>query len=512
MAVIVPYRSSGSSRAMIERTLSTVGTRVHGRMSFVPDPRRNIQPVTRGFADLGCGCSPALSYEAAKRHPLGRLGALGSASGAVSAASSAASGAAAGSVAGPIGAVVGGIIGLAKGLLTKTYLNVAQMNAAEQTEVSAFTQYQTIAGKVAGRDIGYATLNTVFNGAVHSGIFPINKDRQCFHEGCSTYPGNASWSNQAMQGGSSDKNTMPDVVPKAIAAGVFDPRVILQQYWIPAQQAKGNHWAVPSNNIGQQLLTDIIDAYVAAHVPNVPYFYPAAAPPSLPPVVNAPVVPVPVAFAAAPPTMAAPVCAAPYVWNGTQCALPASTGATTPGVVPTAQQCAPPYVWNGTQCVLPTNAVPPSTAPPPASVPANFSPVGTDASGNPIFASPQGVLYSWSGAGMTQFNGQLSQGSSAAAQMQAALQNSLAQGQSAQQAAAAALQQAQSAGVAVTPQLQQQVAAQTEATQAAPIAAGVGGGLSLGNTAAILSIGATLLGLAFATARPAKRTRGKSHG
>jgi hypothetical protein len=136
-------------------------------------------------------------------------------------------------------------------------------------------------------------------------------------------------------------------------------------------------------------------------------------------------------------------------------------------------------------------------------------PVGSDAFGNPIYSSPQGVLYQWTGAGLQQFSGQLAQGASPAAQMQTAIQNALTQGQSAQQAAAAALQQAQSAGVAVTPQLQQQVATQTEATQAAPVTAGAGGGLSLGTTASILSIAAAVTGLLFATARPAGRARGR---
>jgi hypothetical protein len=178
-----------------------------------------------------------------------------------------------------------------------------------------------------------------------------------------------------------------------------------------------------------------------------------------------------------------------------------------------ALSCTTPYVWNGTQCVLPNAAVPPSSAPPAGTPPAGFTVVGNDSSGNPIFANPQGVLYSWTGSGMQLWSGQLASSSSAAAQMQAALQNALAQGQSAQQAAAAALQQAQSAGVAVTPQLQQQVATQTQATQAAPIAAGVGGGLSLSSTASMLSIAAAVVGLMFATAHPAGRTpRRRSRG
>jgi hypothetical protein len=177
---------------------------------------------------------------------------------------------------------------------------------------------------------------------------------------------------------------------------------------------------------------------------------------------------------------------------------------------PNSSTCASPYVWNGTQCVLPNAAVPAQPAQSTAAPPTNYSQVGTDSAGNTIYANAQGVLYSWTGTGMQIFSGQLATGNSSAAQMQAAIQNALAQGQSSQQAAAAALQQAQTAGVAVTPQLQQQVAAQVDATQTAPvqpIAAGVGSGSSLGNTAAIISIAATVLGLMLATAHPAKQPR-----
>lgn len=269
----------------------------------------------------------------------------------------------------------------------------------------------------------------------------------------------------------------------------------------------------------------------------------------------------------APPANPQAQCSAPYVWNGSQCVLPNAPAPTVPaavtqltdeqvlatlgwhkngtdasghglyskagvpglfawidgnleptaislGAVSGAGRCSAPYVWNGTQCVLPNNALPPATqgwtvtagegTPPP--VPSNYTAVGADANGRTIYASPQGVLYSATPSGLQIFSGQLASGNSAAAQMQAALQNSLAQGQSSQQAAAAALQQAQSAGVAVTPQLQQQVAAQVDATQAAPvqpIAAGTG--MSLGTTASVVSIVAAVLGLAFATARPVKQ-------
>jgi hypothetical protein len=199
-------------------------------------------------------------------------------------------------------------------------------------------------------------------------------------------------------------------------------------------------------------------------------------------------------------------CSLPYVWNGSQCVLPGSTASAGPNQAPTQSpsSCLPPYVWNGTQCVLPTTALPPSQNPGTApSVPSGFAAVGTDSNGNPIFSNPQGVLYTWTGAGMQIWSGQLASGSSAAAQMQAALQNALAQGQSGAQAAAAALQQAQTAGVANTPQLQDQVAQQVGATQSAPVqAAGFGTG-----TIGLLVGGGIVLSLLLAK-RPKGRRRG----
>ena len=120
-----------------------------------------------------------------------------------------------------------------------------------------------------------------------------------------------------------------------------------------------------------------------------------------------------------------------------------------------------------TQAIKPT-AVTSSPAPTPAAQPVGFSQVGTDANGNPVFASPQGVLYTWNGASMVLFNGQLASGSSLAAQLQQAIQTALAQGQSQAQASQTALAQAQAAGVQVTPQVQQQVADQTAVTASAP--------------------------------------------
>jgi hypothetical protein len=126
--------------------------------------------------------------------------------------------AAIGSVAGPIGAVVGLVVGIVlTKLLTKNYLNVGQMNAAEAAEIAAFNQYRTIAGRAPGRQFGLAAMRAVWKGALHSGFFPKNQALQCFHDGCSAHPGNASLIDMVIDGGCSDKNCFPDMLPKFLS-------------------------------------------------------------------------------------------------------------------------------------------------------------------------------------------------------------------------------------------------------------------------------------------------------
>jgi hypothetical protein len=123
--------------------------------------------------------------------------------------------AAIGAAAGPIGAVVGLVVGIVvTKLLTKNYINVGQMNAAEAAEIAAFNQYRTIAGQAPGRQFGLAAMRAVWKGALHSGFFPLNNETQCFHEGCSAHPGNAHLIDIALDGGSSDRNTFPDLLPQ----------------------------------------------------------------------------------------------------------------------------------------------------------------------------------------------------------------------------------------------------------------------------------------------------------
>lgn len=137
---------------------------------------------------------------------LGRLGDSGASTAAkgvaVSVASKAGGAAAAsalgvaGLAAGVVTAGVGLVIAFALGkLLTKNYLNVPAMNASEDQDVAAYNQYLTIMGQAPGRAFGLDAMLAVFRGANHSGLWPANNGVQCFHEGCSKYPGRADWVN-----------------------------------------------------------------------------------------------------------------------------------------------------------------------------------------------------------------------------------------------------------------------------------------------------------------------------
>jgi hypothetical protein len=213
---------------------------------------------------------------------LGTLGISNQAGGAVSGASM---GAKAGSLVLPgIGTAVGAAVGAIAGFLLakKNYIKVGDANQEEDEDVvSIWPQYQQIAGGVAGRDIGLDLLERVFRGAVYSrSDFTKNNAKKCFHNGCLKYPGDPDWIHQTIFGSSKDKNCFQDVIPGAVAAGVTDPRMIVDQYYIPANRSRGNGWAVPTTAAGRQVLVDVADAYMAKR--GAPYFYGAPGAPAAP--------------------------------------------------------------------------------------------------------------------------------------------------------------------------------------------------------------------------------------
>jgi hypothetical protein len=501
MALIVPYQTNGfARRAMIQRAMTSVGTRAAGRPTFaIADPHRTVQPVTRGFGDLCCNdCPPTVDYEAA-RLGLGALGATTTA-GAIGGAKI---GASVGSAIPVVGTAIGAILGGIGGAIASAF-------SRQDQEVQNFDQAQAIS-KANGPE---AVVNIANKYLVLAGLFDLQP---------SQIKGNIPFYKQYGRMGEQKFVTdMMTLIYQAAQSGRITandtPQSVYQNIVLPWMNSWGKGALQDSNG---EMITWILIGMIAEYVSGLQTRwyarggdYPFGSLPKFslpaPPQAVLPPTQPPPAQQLPPAVNPATACAAPYVWNGSQCVLPASTPASAPNPVPTQTpaSCVSPYVWNGTQCVLPAAAVPPSQNPGTApSVPAGFQVVGTDANGNAIFSNPQGVLYSWTGSGMQIWSGQLATNSSAAAQMQAALQNALAQGQSSAQAAAAALQQAQSAGVANTPQLQDQVAQQVAATSAAPvqpIAAGIGTG-----TIGLLVGGGIILSLLLAKRQESKgRSRG----
>lgn len=315
--------------------LALKAQRLQGR-AYLTNPRaatRMIRGGSSGYLGaLGQGPSTTATLEQAGKSTAISVGAgyaggaiagaaFGTAAGAGGAAAGAAAGATAGSVVPVVGTIIGAVIGLAVGaLLKKNYLNVQEMNANEDQEVAAFKQYQQIMGQAAGRHFGLDVMTVVFKGALHSGFFPGNMVKQCFHNGCSKWPGRADYVDAVVNeqhGKYPDPNSLPKLLPKFLAyknqqGGSMTPAnlpaygatnriamagrgrlrglgalgalakpdavVFVDQFLIPAQ---GNSWVVPANPTAHQVLYDVADAFLAANnVPSVPYIpKPAAAAP-----------------------------------------------------------------------------------------------------------------------------------------------------------------------------------------------------------------------------------------
>lgn len=145
--------------------------------------RASVAGLGAGAADAAKGIGVSVASKA---------GGAAASSAAVSSGLVAAGGLAAGAVTLGVGLVIAFALGK---LLTKNYLNVPAMNAKEDQDVAAYNQYLTVMGQAPGRAFGLEPMLAVFRGANHSGLFPANNGVQCFHEGCSKYPGRADWVN-----------------------------------------------------------------------------------------------------------------------------------------------------------------------------------------------------------------------------------------------------------------------------------------------------------------------------
>jgi hypothetical protein len=406
------------------------------------------------------------------------------------------------------------------------HADYAKVASDVATRLKYAEAYKQVAGQYPGRLYGSAELKQIWYGLVHEGIFPKNagggwapgtvcninacvqglRDKNGNCPGCG---GSEQWANDLFTGSLVNKvQGFTGAISQARNQGITNPIQIADAILIPAwappdQGSKNIKWASPQNSTApslvRQLMIDTLDAVEYESNQSLPVFY-GTVPGSPAPTVSQVSVSPPVA---PPPTpAAAPTCAPGYVWNGTQCVLPTAQNA--PIVSP---------VYPGGITAAPAPKPPVAT---PAQVaaqpPAGYSVVAVDQNGNPLFASPQGVLYHWDGSSMQMFTGQVSTGASTAAQIQAAIQQGLAQGLTQQQAASTALAQGQAQGLPVasymTPQVTDQAAVTagaptTPVTATAPIAAGLGGGM--GGTLGIVAAGVTILSFFLATARPVGR-------
>jgi hypothetical protein len=240
---------------------------------------------------------------------------------------------AAGSVVPVIGTVVGAVVGLlAAKAFAKHYLDVANINVAEDDEVAAYNKYQSIIGHFAGRQVGVPAMRAIWLGAQHSGLFPLaaNAPRQCFHNGCLKYGGRPDWVDSVLNHYGGDNNpapntfadvfklwvahrpvpgvaaptfvTPPTVMPPVVRAPIMRAPALqlrglgvlgqmstpasvvdfVDNYFIPANKVHSNPpWAVPTNATEHQILYDMADAWLATQpVQTVAYIatQPQAAP------------------------------------------------------------------------------------------------------------------------------------------------------------------------------------------------------------------------------------------
>lgn len=577
---MVPYRSSGSARAMMARAMSSAGNRALGRMPYSGAGGRAPAPGP-GLTYQAPNSLPFVPYEAAKRMRLGGLGMaspappVGAGAGA-GATIGATQGASYGAYAGPVGAAIGAVIGAIGGAIAGS-INKKDPEQYNFDQAVAIWNQQPDAVYAIGNK--YLPLAGLFDLNLKNPHIPIYL--KYGHMGEFRFVNDLAnlVYNSAQQG----KITANDT-PITIMSRIVQP-------WIDS-------WGYgpmvdPHSDLINRLIIGMIYDYVTGNEQNWnarggdnPFRLPKFALPQ-------PVAPPPPAAVAAPTPSVAPQIVAPapsvtYAANGTTLQHDTNASMATPYGIFTSMMngsyrlqlpgtssaidvaYSPQHTggagtlqiqWTGNQVVAtnsdgslwafnpstrqfvqisaatavapaspPVNAapapavpvtiahdqtgmplvtlpaIPPMVPPTQAQVPSGFNQVAVDQAGNPIFANAQGVLYAWNGAAMTQFTGQLGSASSQAAQVQAAIQAALAQGYSAAQAAQAAIAQQQAAGAQVPPSIMAQAPAQAAATAAAPQVeapqtAGIGGALS-GSTG-LIAVGLTVVGLLFATARPA---------
>src|SRR5487761_654467 len=185
------------------------------------------------------------------------------------------------SVAGPIGIAAGVVIALAISLFTKQYFNVGASNQLCQQLEALFQKYTTIQGYVAGRALGWATMNQLMHAATGAGLFPGNDMHLTFHEGTLQCAGHGDWvdaftgytaqGNASGGSGCSGHNCMADALKNfnhsAVPPGTPDAIYFVDSILLPMNDP--NHAKIPwiyngaRNPQVHQLLYDMADAYLA---------------------------------------------------------------------------------------------------------------------------------------------------------------------------------------------------------------------------------------------------------
>jgi hypothetical protein len=394
----------------------------------------------------------------------GGFGALGLNSGEQGAVQGASAGAKAGSLVPIVGTAVGAVVGAIAGYLlsAKHYFNVGNANAQCQQLLQAWQQYTSIQGHVAGRALGWQTMQQLFHAAVGAGLFPGNDMHLSFHQGTLQCAGHGDWVDDflgvTLQGQGVNAcgahNCMADALAaynqrrSAVPPGTADAIYFVDDILLPMNASAKIPWVAngAQNPEVHQLFYDLADAYLAQNVSGTtPYVeYPAAQTGT--PTAGAVGAAAPVQPAAAP-VQSAPV---PTTAPG----APAQPAVTVPYVSPTST--------NTQQFVAPAASTPVAAPQPPLTV------TGTTSAGTPVVPTDQTT---------------------------GLIQSLLAQGQSQQQAFESALASLQANGVNTqSPQVQQQVAGAVAA--AAPVSAS---SLLSGPTGLILIAlglgGAILLGM-----------------
>lgn len=420
------------------------------------------------------------------------LGSLGLNQGEKGAAQGAAAGAKAGTVIPVIGTAVGAAVGAIVGyfMSAKHYFNVANADAECQQLLKAWQQYLTIQGHVAGRALGFETVNQLMHAAVGAGLFPGNNMHLSFHQGTLQCAGHGDWVDSftgfTIEGNPGAAcgahNCLADAYQQylqtqgQIPPGTPDAIYLVDNILLP-MNAPGKAqipWVYQGAQNGQvhQLLYDLADAYIAQKGGNsTPYVeYPAAQIGA--PIANAESAP------AAPSILATPAGSAPSSSVPPSAGLPAGwtqIGADPVTGAPILAQAGNPqeYEWVNGQ-LTPYNPTQVTTAPTPAvgSVPAQ--PAGTPTTG-----------------GMD-------------ANTLALIQSMMAQGASQSQAYTQALSQLASQGVNT-----QSPAVQSQVAQAVENPTGVTAGISTQgfqmSTSTLIMIGGSLLGVYIVTELLEKR-------